>query len=170
MNKLTIKSPMFEANQKLPKKYTCEGDGVNPPLTIEDTPSQTKSLALIFEDPDAVSGTFDHWIMWNIPSSTVKIEENSAPGVEGLNSGRRKGYYPPCPPSGSHRYIFKIYALDQPLFCPKKLKNRPYTLPCQVIFWRKAKLLGCTAKRRFCSFFDNSYMRFLGLFLKGICC
>ena len=115
MSKLIVKSPSFEANTKIPKKYTCEGDSINPALTIECVPSQTKSIALIMDDPDAVSGTFDHWIMWNIPPTTSKIEENSAPGIEGLNSGRRPGYYPPCPPSGSHRYIFKIYALDQTL-------------------------------------------------------
>jgi Raf kinase inhibitor-like YbhB/YbcL family protein len=142
MNKLTIKSPVFEANQKLPKKYTCEGDGVNPPLTIEDIPSQTKCLALIFEDPDAVSGIFDHWLMWNIPSSTVKIEENSAPGVEGLNSGRRKGYYPPCPPSGSHRYIFKIYALDQLLSLPEKTKKSALQAAMQGHILAEGEIIG----------------------------
>jgi Raf kinase inhibitor-like YbhB/YbcL family protein len=123
MNKLIVKSPAFEANTKIPKKYTCEGESVNPALTIEGVPKEAKSLALIFEDPDAVSGIFDHWIMWNIPPETSKIEENSAPGVEGLNSGRRQGYYPPCPPSGSHRYIFKVYALDQMLTLPEKTKK-----------------------------------------------
>jgi Raf kinase inhibitor-like YbhB/YbcL family protein len=123
MNKLTIKSPAFEANTKIPKKYTCEGDGVNPALTIEGVPAEAKSLALIFDDPDAVSGVFDHWVIWNIPASTDKIEEDSAPGVEGYNSGRRPGYYPPCPPSGSHHYTFKVYALDQTLNLPAKTKK-----------------------------------------------
>ncbi|MCL1977785.1 MAG: YbhB/YbcL family Raf kinase inhibitor-like protein [Candidatus Bathyarchaeota archaeon] len=123
MDKLVIKSPAFEANQKIPKKYTCEGDGINPPLTIEGIPNQTKSLALIFDDPDAVNGVFNHWIMWNIPASTAKIEENSASGIEGVNSGHRKGYYPPCPPSGSHRYIFKIYALNQTINLPESTKK-----------------------------------------------
>jgi Raf kinase inhibitor-like YbhB/YbcL family protein len=123
MNKLTVKSPAFEANKKLPKKYTCEADGVNPPLTIEGIPAEAKSLALLLEDPDATIGTFDHWVVWNIPVSTSKIEENTVPGIEGLNSGRRPGYYPPCPPSGSHRYIFKIYALDQTLNLPSSTKK-----------------------------------------------
>jgi Raf kinase inhibitor-like YbhB/YbcL family protein len=123
MNKLTIKSPAFEANTEIPKKYTCEGDSVNPALTIEGVPAEAKSLALILDDPDAVNGVFDHWVIWNIPASTDKIEEDSAPGVEGYNSGRRPGYYPPCPPSGSHHYTFKVYALDQTLNLPAKTKK-----------------------------------------------
>ncbi len=115
MKTLTLKSPAFEANKKIPKKYTCEGEGVSPPLTVEGVPSEAKTLALILEDPDAVSGTYDHWVAWNIPASTSKIEENTSLGTEGLNSGRRLGYHPPCPPSGTHRYTFKVYALDQKL-------------------------------------------------------
>ncbi|XHH09457.1 MAG: YbhB/YbcL family Raf kinase inhibitor-like protein [Candidatus Bathyarchaeia archaeon] len=142
MTKLTIKSPAFETNKKLPKKYTCDGDAVNPPLTIEDVPSQTESLALIFEDPDAVSGVFDHWIMWNIPASSSKIEENSAPGIEGLNSARKLGYYPPCPPSGSHRYIFKIYALDQTLNLPQKSKKAALQKAIQGHILAEGEIIG----------------------------
>ncbi len=142
MDKLTIKSSAFEAHQKIPKKYTCEGDGVNPPLTVEDIPEKTESLALICEDPDAVSGTFDHWIMWNIPASTNCIEENSAPGVEGLNSGRRSGYYPPCPPSGSHRYFFKIYALDQTLNLPVSTKKAALQKALQGHILAEGELIG----------------------------
>jgi Raf kinase inhibitor-like YbhB/YbcL family protein len=123
MNKLDIKSPAFEANKKIPKKFTCDGDSISPPLTIEGVSKEAKSLALIFDDPDAVSGTFDHWIIWNIPPSTTQIEENTAPGVQGLNSGRKIGYYPPCPPSGSHKYTFKVYALDRLLDLPANTKK-----------------------------------------------
>jgi Raf kinase inhibitor-like YbhB/YbcL family protein len=112
MPELTVKSPAFSHNQPIPEKYTCDGKAINPPLIIEGTPKEAKTLALIFEDPDAVSGTFDHWVVWNIPAATGRIEENSVPGVEGLNSGGEIGYYPPCPPYGTHRYIFKVYALD----------------------------------------------------------
>lgn len=107
-----IKSSVFENNKLIPKKYTCDGDEINPPLSIEGTPKGTKTLVLIMDDPDAPGGTFDHWIVWNIPASTVTVNENSAPGTEGLNSGGRRGYYGPCPPSGTHRYFFKLYALD----------------------------------------------------------
>jgi Raf kinase inhibitor-like YbhB/YbcL family protein len=123
MKELTIKSPAFEANKKIPQKYTCEGDGINPPLTIEGAPKEAKSLALIFDDPDAVSGTFDHWIMWNIPASTSRIEEDSAPGVQGLNSADEANFHPPCPPSGSHHYKFTVYALDQTLNLPSNTKK-----------------------------------------------
>jgi Raf kinase inhibitor-like YbhB/YbcL family protein len=115
MEKLTVKSPVFAHNTVIPKKYTCDGDGINPPMIIEGVPEQTKSLSLIMDDPDATSGTFLHWIVWNIPPHVSKIGENMIPGVEGINSARRKGYTSPCPPSGTHRYFFKVYALDTEL-------------------------------------------------------
>jgi Raf kinase inhibitor-like YbhB/YbcL family protein len=115
MEKLTVKSPVFAHNTAIPKKYTCDGNGINPPLTIEGIPDQTKSLSLIMNDPDAPSGTFVHWIVWNIPPHGSKIGENMIPGVEGMNSAKRKGYASPCPPSGTHRYFFKVYALDTEL-------------------------------------------------------
>jgi Raf kinase inhibitor-like YbhB/YbcL family protein len=112
MNNLQIKSSAFENNQSIPKKYSCHGQEINPPLTVEGVPEEAKSLALIVDDPDAPSGTFVHWIVWNIPASTKKIEENSVPGIEGLNSAMERGYTGMCPPYGTHRYFFKIYALD----------------------------------------------------------
>jgi Raf kinase inhibitor-like YbhB/YbcL family protein len=142
MSTLTIKSPAFEANKKIPKKYTCEADGINPPLTIDGVPSQTKSLALILEDPDATIGTFDHWVTWNIPASTRKIEENSSPGVNGLNSGRKSGYYPPCPPSGTHRYIFKVFALDQTLSLDGKSKKADLQKAMQGHVLAEGELIG----------------------------
>ena len=81
---------------------------------IGNIPAPAKSLALVLEDPDAPSGIFVHWVMWNIPPGTREISENSSPrGVQqGLNDFRKHGYIGPCPPSGTHRYFFKIYALD----------------------------------------------------------
>jgi Raf kinase inhibitor-like YbhB/YbcL family protein len=114
MKQLTITSPAFQPNQTIPEKYTC--DGTNPPLTIEGVPEGTRSLALVFDDPDAPSGTFDHWILWNIPPSQHEIAEHSVPGVEGLNSDQLHGYVGPCPPPGKpHRYTFKVYAVDTEL-------------------------------------------------------
>jgi Raf kinase inhibitor-like YbhB/YbcL family protein len=112
MKQLTVKSSAFEANGKILKRYTCDENGINPPLTIEGTPKEAKSLALIMDDPDAPNGTFDHWVVWNIPPSTTKIAEQSVPGTEGLNGAKKTGYTGPCPPSGTHRYFFKVYALD----------------------------------------------------------
>ncbi len=111
MPELTVKSTAFENNKLIPAKYSCDGNEVNPPLTIEGTPLETKTLALIVDDPDAPRGTFDHWVVWNIPP-TGKIEENSVPGTEGLNTAGQHAYIGMCPPSGMHRYFFKVYALD----------------------------------------------------------
>jgi Raf kinase inhibitor-like YbhB/YbcL family protein len=114
MKGLVIRSSAFENNTLIPSKYTCDGEGVNPPLTIEGIPEKTNSLALIVEDPDAPAGLWIHWVVWNIqPTDTIK--ENSVPGAEGLNTAKKHGYHPPCPPSGTHRYIFKVFALDKTL-------------------------------------------------------
>jgi Raf kinase inhibitor-like YbhB/YbcL family protein len=142
MDKLILKSPAFEALQKIPKRYTCDGDSLSPPLTIDGVPNQAKSLALIMDDPDAVNGTFGHWVMWNIPVTTNEIKENSAPGVEGLNSSRRPGYYPPCPPSGCHRYIFKVYALDQTLDLPSSTTKSGLLKAMQGHILAEAELIG----------------------------
>ena len=112
MKKLSVMSPTFENNQLIPAKYTCDGDDVNPPLAIDGIPEGTKTLAVIVDDPDAPMGTWDHWIVWNIPATASKIAENTVPGTEGMNDSRRRSYGGPCPPSGTHRYFFKVYALD----------------------------------------------------------
>ena len=108
---LEINSPAFEPDGLIPPKYTCQGINVNPPLSIHRIPAGTQSLALIMDDPDAPGGTFDHWIVWNIPVQP-HIQENSIPGQEGKNSYGVLHYKGPCPPSGTHWYFFKIYALD----------------------------------------------------------
>jgi len=108
---LTVKSSSFESNGPIPAKYTCAGANINPELTITDIPDGTKSLALILDDPDAPKGTFVHWVMWNIPVRD-KINEDSAPGAEGKNGRNENKYMGPCPPSGTHHYHFKVYALD----------------------------------------------------------
>src|ERR1700739_350047 len=109
---LTVKSPSFSDNDFIPAKYTCQGTGINPELNITNIPTEAKSLALIVEGPETQSETFDHWVMWDIPPQK-KIYENSAPGPEGLNGKKENKYYAPCPPNGTHRYHFKIYALDK---------------------------------------------------------
>jgi len=114
MADLIVKSSAFENNKIIPSKYSCDGDEVNPPLKIDGVPQGAKTLALIIDDPDAPRGTFDHWIVWNIPSGG-KIDENSIPGTQGLNSGDQQNYIGMCPPSGTHRYFFKVYALDTSL-------------------------------------------------------
>ena len=114
MIRIKIRSPSFKLNEEIPEKYTCDGKNINPPLEIEDIPEDTKSLAMIVDDPDAPNGTFTHWVVWNIPP-TKRIEENSEPGIQGKNDFNIKNYKGPCPPSGDHRYYFKLYALDKKL-------------------------------------------------------
>jgi len=114
MKELRITSLAFQNNGVIPAKYTCDGDDLNPPLNIEGIPREAKSLVLIVDDPDASMGTWVHWVVWNIPP-IERIEENSVPGVEGLNDFRKHSYGGPCPPSGTHRYFFKIYAVDAKL-------------------------------------------------------
>jgi len=114
MKELIVKSPAFENNKLMPKKYARDGEDMNPPLTIEGTPERTKSLALIVEDPDAPAGLWIHWVVWNIPP-TNEIKENSVPGTEGLNTNKKRSYHGPYPPSGTHRYFFKVFALDTKL-------------------------------------------------------
>jgi len=113
-NGLKIRSVAFSYGGYIPPRYTCEGENVNPPLEISDLPENTQSLALIVEDPDAPRGTYDHWIAWNIPPREA-ISENSRPGIRGKNSFGNTEYGGPCPPWGSHRYFFKVYALDSDL-------------------------------------------------------
>jgi len=111
---MKLESPVFTHNQYLPTKYTCDGTSVNPSLKIADVPDNAKSLVLIMDDPDAPNGDFVHWIMWNIDPKTIEITEDSVPtgATQGINSGGENKYYPPCPPTGAHRYFFKLYALD----------------------------------------------------------
>jgi len=121
---IDLTSTAFAQGQAIPAKYTCVGDAasslkdVSPPLTWGEPPADTQSFALIMDDPDAPNGTWDHWILFNIPASTRELPEsmpvNSGfPG--GNNSWGRTGYGGPCPPSGTHRYFFRLYALDEML-------------------------------------------------------
>jgi len=117
---LEIKSSAFGEGGYIPAKYTCESVDFSPPLVWSDIPEETKSFALICDDPDAPFGTWVHWVIFNIPPTVRYLEENAAArgklpeGVkEGLNDFRRIGYGGPCPPRGKpHHYIFKLYALD----------------------------------------------------------
>ena len=109
---LSISSTAFKNNGDMPSKYSCDGEDINPSLRISGTPSGTKTLVLIVDDPDAPVGVWDHWIVWNIPADTTSISEDSVPGVQGINSWGRTDGGGPCPPSGTHRYMFKLYALD----------------------------------------------------------
>lgn len=111
---IKVFSSAFEANSNIPRKYTCNGENINPPLEFANIPDETESLVLIMDDPDSPMKPFTHWIVWNI-EPVAKIEEDSIPGVEGINNFRKIGYGGPCPSSGTHRYFFRVYALDRQL-------------------------------------------------------
>ncbi|MBL7849839.1 MAG: YbhB/YbcL family Raf kinase inhibitor-like protein [Cyclobacteriaceae bacterium] len=120
---LAVRSPAFADHAMMPSLYTCEGENINPPLEIGDVPRETRSLVLIVEDPDAPAGTWLHWLVWNIPV-THAIKENDVPGEQGLNDFGRRNYGGPCPPSGTHRYYFRIYALDDLLELPSGSRRK----------------------------------------------
>lgn len=108
---MQLTSPEFKHNSFIPAKFSCEGTDTNPPLVIGDMPDGTQSLALIMDDPDAPAGLWVHWVVYNI-EPVNRIEEDSVPGLEAPNTSGGVAYHGPCPPSGTHRYFFKIYALD----------------------------------------------------------
>jgi len=116
---LTVTSPAFTNEGMIPSKYTCDGRDVSPPLSWSGGPDGTKSYALIADDPDAPAGTWVHWVIYDIPQDTTSLPEAVPAGktlkngaVQGTNDFRRYGYGGPCPPGGTHRYYFKVYALD----------------------------------------------------------
>jgi Raf kinase inhibitor-like YbhB/YbcL family protein len=111
---MKLTSSAFEDGSAIPMQYACDGGGMNPPLGLADLPKGTESVALVMEDPDAPKGVFVHWILWNISPFVSQIPENSIPSnsKEGLNGKGTQGYVGPCPPSGTHHYVFTVYALD----------------------------------------------------------
>jgi Raf kinase inhibitor-like YbhB/YbcL family protein len=113
---MKITSSAFHERGNIPSKFTCDGSDTSPPLQITGVPLEAKSLVLIADDPDAPSGLFTHWLVWNIPPQTSSIAEGVGPtGVQGANDFGKSGYRGPCPPPGTHRYSFKIFALDREL-------------------------------------------------------
>jgi Raf kinase inhibitor-like YbhB/YbcL family protein len=117
-----ITSSAFAPQASIPQKYTCDGQDVSPPLSWSDPPQGTESFALICDDPDAPVGTWVHWVLFNIPADRRALSENIPPqdqlsdgSLHGRNGWRRRDYGGPCPPSGTHRYFFKLYALDTSL-------------------------------------------------------
>lgn len=110
VGELIISSSAFENGTLIPEKYTCDGENINPPLDVAGLSEDAQTLLLIVDDPDAPSGTFTHWVVWDIYQTT--IAEDSIPGIEGVNDANKVSYAGPCPPSGTHRYFFRFYALD----------------------------------------------------------
>ncbi len=119
---IKITSSAFEEGGLIPPKYTCDGEDISPPLQWDAVPEGTNTIALISDDPDAPMGIWVHWVLFNLPADTTELTENIPPDEnlpsgagQGTNDFHRIGYGGPCPPGGTHRYFFKIYALDTEL-------------------------------------------------------
>jgi Raf kinase inhibitor-like YbhB/YbcL family protein len=138
---LIVTSSEFKNRAFIPIKFTCDGSNVNPPLEINKIPENTESLVLIVDDPDAPNGMWVHWVVWNI-SPVLKIGENQVPGIEGVNDFRKHSYGGPCPPSGTHRYFFKIYALDTRLDLDIKSRKSDLERAMKEHVLAKGKIIG----------------------------
>ena len=140
---MKLTSPAFQQNGHIPSEYTCDGSDLSPPLIISDVPANAKSLVLISDDPDAPVGTWDHWVVFNISPSTKEIKKGAEPqGIPGKNSWGRTGYGGPCPPSGTHRYFFKLYALDTMLSLPSGSGKNQIEAAMHGHILAKAELMG----------------------------
>lgn len=141
---MKIESTAFKDNELIPPKYTCDGENINPPLVISDVPENAKSLVLVVDDPDASGGTFVHWTVWNINPHIKEIPENSCPqnSVEGMTDSGRAGYCSPCPPYGTHRYFFKLFALNTTLDPDTSVKAADIEKEIEENILAKAQLVG----------------------------
>ncbi len=144
---MRLSSPEFKNNDFIPRKFTCQGEDINPALIIEEMPKETESLALIVDDPDAPMGTWIHWVVYDI-APVSRIEENSIPGKQGSNDFGRKNYGGPCPPSGTHRYFFKIYALDTMLNLREGISKSGLEKAMEGHILAKAELIGLYKKTK----------------------
>ncbi|MEW6144295.1 MAG: YbhB/YbcL family Raf kinase inhibitor-like protein [Thermodesulfobacteriota bacterium] len=140
---MKITSPDFEEGGMMPRETTCEGRDESPELHISGVPEGTKSLALICDDPDAPGGTFVHWLVWNIPPDTKKIERGKEPkGILGVNGFGGRGYRGPSPPSGTHRYFFRLFALSEALSLREGSKKQALKEAMDPYIIAKAELMG----------------------------
>ena len=151
---MQLTSAAFEEGGNIPSEYTCDDKDISPALAWSGVPAGTRSLALICDDPDAPMGTWDHWVLFNIPAAVgnlpkaAAIAELSRQGmVEGTNSWRRTGYGGPCPPSGNHRYYFKLYALDTALELDSRATKGTVTAAMEGHILAQAQLMGRYSRR-----------------------
>ncbi|MBU0761924.1 MAG: YbhB/YbcL family Raf kinase inhibitor-like protein [Candidatus Altiarchaeota archaeon] len=133
---------IFEEGDVIPSRYTCDGKDMSPPLSISDVPDDTQSLVLIVDDPDVPSGAWVHWVVVDISPGVREIAENTSPGVDLTNSFKRTKYGGPCPPSGVHRYFFKLYALDKKLTLSSTSTKTDVEVAMQGHIMAQAGLMG----------------------------
>lgn len=140
---MKIETPAFQHGKPISKKYTCQGEDVSPELFFYDVPEKAQSLTLIVDDPDAPSGTFDHWIVWNIPASNHHLVQGVLFPHQGKNGFGKVGYKGPCPPPGKvHRYFFKLYALDVNLSLPEGVSKNQVEAAMEGHILAKTELVG----------------------------
>jgi len=141
---MKITSSDFEPNGEIPATFSCGGENISPQILIENIPPQSKSLVLILDDPDAPSNNFTHWIIWNIPPDISKIQSANIPSgaTEGINGSGKPGYIGPCPPSGTHRYVFHLYALNQVLDLKEKSSRDDLEAKMDGKIIEEAQLIG----------------------------
>ena len=152
---ITVVSSAFNAGETIPSKYTCDGVNISPPLAWKNIPNQTKSIVLISDDPDAPAKTWVHWVCYDIPPTIDKLEERIAEtdilpngGKQGINDFRHVGYGGPCPPGGTHRYFFKIYALDSMLNFPARKTKQDVEKAMEGHILDSGQLVGVYSRKR----------------------
>ncbi len=151
---LEITSPAFGNNRRIPQKYTCDGSDISPPLTFPGIPEGTRSLALVCDDHDAPVGAWVHWVLFNIPPETTGLPEGVSSArtlpdgsVGGGNSWGKTGYGGPCPPKGTHRYVFRLYALDDMLDLPPDSSKQAVLAAMKGRILGEARLTGRYSKK-----------------------
>lgn len=152
---MELKSLVFDAGGSIPKKYTCDGPDLSPPLIWNTVPDRTQSLALICDDPDAPMGVWVHWVIFNLPADARDLPEGVPPqkmlpngAKQGINDFRRIGYGGPCPPSGEHRYFFKLFALDAKLDLEAGAKKADLLKAMEGHILSESKLMGKYRRRQ----------------------
>ncbi len=152
---MQLTSTAFTQNNTIPSKYTCDGADISPPLAWSGAPSGAKSFALIADDPDAPAGTWVHWIIWNIPAAAASLKEGIGKSAaladgtkQGLSDFRKAGYGGPCPPSGTHRYFFKLYALNSELNLPATATKANLESAMKGHILAEAQLMGKYERKR----------------------
>jgi Raf kinase inhibitor-like YbhB/YbcL family protein len=145
---LHVSSNAFSEGQQIPQKYTCDGQNLSPPLRWEGVPQNARSVAVLLDDPDAPSGTFTHWILYDLPGKTAELKEGSSGGgKEGVNSFKNSRYDGPCPPpNGAHRYFFHVYALDIDSLGKAGLSQKDFSAAMRGHVLAESQLIG-TYKR-----------------------
>jgi Raf kinase inhibitor-like YbhB/YbcL family protein len=151
---IKVTSAVFHEGDMIPKRYTCDGANVSPPLAWTGVPQNTKSIAVLCDDPDAPMGTWVHWIMFNLPASARDLPEHvptdlvlKSGAKQGAGDSGRIGYDGPCPPGGTHRYYFKVYALDRQLDLEPGVRKGPFAKAIEGHILAQGHLMGKYSRR-----------------------